>query len=110
MQHPQDEWLRRLWFLQLPLLLWLVFKSGVLPAQAVPVTLGDIAHIQGLRENHIIGYGLVVGLQGTGDSRQSLLTAKSMANMLEKFGLNLSSRDFHVRNCAAACPHLLRIK
>lgn len=101
MQHPRDEWLKRLLFLQVPVLLWLILKLAAIPANAVQVTLGDVTQIQGLRENQIIGYGLVVGLQGTGDSRQSLLTAKSMANMLEKFGLNLSSRDFYIRNCAA---------
>lgn len=74
---------------------------SVLDANAVEVRLRDVSRIQGLRENQLIGYGLVVGLQGTGDSRNSALTSRSMANMLEKFGLNLSQRDFATRNAAA---------
>jgi len=76
---------------------WLVTE----PALAVQVLLRDISHIQGLRENALIGYGLVVGLQGTGDSRASLATSKTVANMLEKFGLNLNQKDFSARNVAA---------
>jgi flagellar P-ring protein FlgI len=48
-----------------------------------------------------MGYGMVVGLQGTGDSRNSILTSQSMANILEKFGLNPSQKDFAAKNCAA---------
>lgn len=71
------------------------------PAYAVDVRLRDCSHIQGLRENALLGYGLVVGLQGTGDSRNSQVTLKAMANMLEKFGMDLTQRDFVSRNTAA---------
>jgi flagellar P-ring protein precursor FlgI len=70
-------------------------------ASAVDVKLRDCSHIQGLRENAVIGYGLVVGLQGTGDSRSSAVTLRSMANLLEKFGLDLTQRDFTSKNTAA---------
>jgi flagellar P-ring protein precursor FlgI len=68
---------------------------------AVEVRLRDCAHIQGLRENAVIGYGLVVGLQGTGDSRNSIVTLRSMANMLEKFGMDMTQKDFAAKNSAA---------
>lgn len=81
---------------------WLgVLALWPLAAGAVEVSLRDISRIQGLRENQLIGYGLVVGLQGTGDSRNSVVTSRSLANMLEKFGLNLSQQDFTTRNAAA---------
>lgn len=49
----------------------------------------DIADIEGVRNNALIGYGLVVGLAGTGDSSNSIpFTVQSMVNMLEKFGVN----------------------
>jgi flagellar P-ring protein FlgI len=49
----------------------------------------DIADIEGVRSNALIGYGLVVGLAGTGDSSNSIpFTVQSMVNMLEKFGVN----------------------
>jgi flagellar P-ring protein precursor FlgI len=67
----------------------------------VDVRLRDCSHIQGLRENALMGYGLVVGLQGTGDSRNSLVTLRAMANMLEKFGLEITQTDFVSRNTAA---------
>jgi flagellar P-ring protein FlgI len=70
-------------------------------AGAVDVRLRDCAHIQGLRENALLGYGLVVGLQGTGDSRNSLVTLRAMANMLEKFGMEITQSDFVSRNTAA---------
>ncbi|MEW6517289.1 MAG: flagellar basal body P-ring protein FlgI [candidate division FCPU426 bacterium] len=70
-------------------------------AVAVEVKLGDMVRIQGLRENQVLGYGVVVGLQGTGDSRGSWLTSRSLANMLEKFGLNFTERELLTRNAAA---------
>jgi len=101
MRYPSFEWIKRLIFLQLFFMIWLLLRGSLMPAHAIQLTLGDIAHIQGLRENQIIGYGLVVGLQGTGDSRYSQVTSRSMANMLEKFGLDLSQRDFSAKNSAA---------
>lgn len=79
----------------------LILTAGIKVSHAIAVTIGDVTHIQGLRENQLIGYGLIVGLQGTGDSRYSQVTSKTMANMLEKFGLNLNNRDFSSRNSAA---------
>ncbi|MFZ3228754.1 MAG: flagellar basal body P-ring protein FlgI [Pseudobdellovibrio sp.] len=62
--------------------------------------LKDIASIRGVRENQLIGYGLVVGLKGTGDS-QSEFTSKSFARLIEKLGIKLERADLQSKNVAA---------
>ncbi|MBC7370019.1 MAG: flagellar basal body P-ring protein FlgI, partial [Bdellovibrionaceae bacterium] len=61
--------------------------------------LKDIASIRGVRENQLIGYGIVVGLKGTGDGK-SEFTSKSMLRMLDKLGMKLDSPDFVSKNAA----------
>ncbi len=61
--------------------------------------LKDIASIRGVRENQLIGYGLVVGLKGTGDGK-SEFTSKSMARMLDKLGIKLDGADVQSKNVA----------
>ncbi len=78
-----------------------IMAVGIINAMGVEVRLRDCSHIQGLRENALVGYGLVVGLQGTGDSRNSLITLKSMANLMEKLGMDLNQKDFVSKNTAA---------
>src|SRR5690606_19732407 len=61
--------------------------------------LTDLVDIQGLRDNQLIGYGLVVGLAGTGDRNQVRFTSQSMTNMLKQFGVQLPSNiDPKLRN------------
>ncbi len=60
----------------------------------------DIADVEGISEIPLIGYGLVVGLDGTGDSPRSLFTTQAMANMLERFGMSIKSSRVRVRNVA----------
>ncbi len=60
----------------------------------------DIAHVQGTRSEQLIGYGLVVGLNGTGDGR-SLFTNQSTASMLNKFGVQVDPGDIKSQNVAA---------
>lgn len=62
--------------------------------------LKDIASIRGVRENQLIGYGIVVGLKGTGDGK-SEFTSKSLARMLDKLGVKLESQDVASKNVAA---------
>ncbi len=62
--------------------------------------LKDIASIRGVRENQLIGYGLVVGLKGTGDS-QAEFTSKSFARLIEKLGIKLEKTDLQSKNIAA---------
>ncbi|RDU55472.1 flagellar biosynthesis protein FlgI [Helicobacter sp. MIT 00-7814] len=61
----------------------------------------DLAQIVGIRENSLIGYGLVIGLNGSGDKNGSKFTAQSMANMLESMNVKLSPNDIKSKNVAA---------
>lgn len=65
------------------------------------VRLKDIARIEGDRDNALIGYGLVVGLAGSGDSRRSKSTIRSISNTLREFGLIVADDDINSRNVAA---------
>lgn len=62
--------------------------------------LKDIANIRGVRGNQLIGYGLIVGLNGTGDSKAEF-TSKSFGRMLDKLGLKVSAKDLSSKNVAA---------
>ena len=62
--------------------------------------LKDIASIRGVRENQLIGYGLVVGLKGTGDSASSF-TSQSFARLIEKMGVKVEAKDMQSKNVAA---------
>jgi len=62
--------------------------------------LKDIASIRGVRENQLVGYGIVVGLKGTGDGKNEF-TSKSMVRMLDKLGVKLDSQDVQSKNVAA---------
>ncbi|MDS9466891.1 flagellar basal body P-ring protein FlgI [Paracoccus sp. MBLB3053] len=71
-------------------------------AHAVPVRIKDLANVDGVRGNDLIGYGLVVGLGGTGDSiRNSPFTEEIMAGLLERLGVNVSEEAFRPKNVAA---------
>jgi flagellar P-ring protein FlgI len=70
------------------------------PAHAT-VRLKDLGRFDGVRTNNVIGYGLVVGLSGTGDSRRSLATVQSVSNMLQEFGLQVPPTAINSRNVAA---------
>jgi flagellar P-ring protein precursor FlgI len=61
----------------------------------------DIADIQGVRPNQLVGYGLVVGLNGTGDGNKTIFTVQSLVSMLEKMGVTLNANDIKVKNVAA---------
>lgn len=74
----------------------ILFFSSVAHA----VRLKDIANVRGVRDNQLIGYGLVVGLKGTGDSK-SEFTNKSMARMLDKLGVKVEDGDIAKKNVAA---------
>lgn len=65
------------------------------------VRIKDLARFDGVREQPIIGYGLVVGLSGTGDSQRSTATLQSVSNMLREFGLTVPPYAVSSRNVAA---------
>jgi flagellar P-ring protein precursor FlgI len=63
--------------------------------------LKDMADIKGIRSNQLLGYGLVVGLDGTGDGKKSLFTNQSTVSLLEKMGVSIKEKDIDVKNVAA---------
>jgi flagellar P-ring protein precursor FlgI len=72
------------------------------PALASPIRLKDLVEFDGVRGNDLVGYGLVVGLNGTGDGlRNSPFTEEIMGNILERLGVNVSGEQFRPRNVAA---------
>ncbi|MTH78117.1 flagellar basal body P-ring protein FlgI [Paracoccus aestuariivivens] len=71
-------------------------------AQAAPVRIKDLANVEGVRGNDLVGYGLVVGLSGSGDSlRNSPFTEEIMAGLLERLGVNVTDDAFRPKNVAA---------
>ncbi|MBI5893017.1 MAG: flagellar basal body P-ring protein FlgI [Deltaproteobacteria bacterium] len=61
----------------------------------------DIAAFEGVRANQLIGYGLVVGLEGTGDKSGTEFTVQSLAAMLNRMGIKVDAKDVKVKNVAA---------
>ena len=61
----------------------------------------DLAQVQGVRDNQLFGYGLVVGLNGTGDDQQVLFTAQSLSGMLGRLGVRINPKDMSFRDVAA---------
>ncbi len=61
----------------------------------------DLGYVNGVRTNQLIGYGLVVGLNGTGDKSNTLFTTQSLSNMLEKMGIKVDATATKVNNVAA---------
>jgi flagellar P-ring protein precursor FlgI len=71
------------------------------PLHAAPVRVKELVDVQGVRENALYGYGLVVGLAGTGDSERVFFTSQSISGMLGRLGIRIDPRDVRVRNVAA---------
>ncbi|HOK47608.1 MAG TPA: flagellar basal body P-ring protein FlgI, partial [Bryobacteraceae bacterium] len=63
--------------------------------------LKELAAVEGVRDNQLVGYGLVVGLAGTGDRRQTIFSAQSLTNMLERMGISVPPEAIRVSNTAA---------
>ena len=78
----------------------LVFLSlNAVPASAARIK--DIASLKGVRSNQLIGYGLVVGLNGTGDGTGTKFTVQTLVNMMERLGIQATSTSVKVDNVAA---------
>jgi len=69
--------------------------------EASEVRVKDVARIQGVRENELLGYGLVIGLNGTGDKAGTLFTAQSIASMLQRLGISVPRDRISAKNVAA---------
>jgi flagellar P-ring protein precursor FlgI len=70
-------------------------------AEASAVRIKDLSSIKGIRHNQVIGYGLVVGLNGTGDKQYTGFTVQSLVNMIERMGIHVDEKDVMVKNVAA---------
>ncbi|NCQ24504.1 MAG: flagellar biosynthesis protein FlgA [Rhodobacteraceae bacterium CG17_big_fil_post_rev_8_21_14_2_50_63_15] len=74
----------------------------VVPVHASPIRIKDLVEFDGVRGNDLVGYGLVVGLNGTGDGlRNAPFTEEIMSNILERLGINVSGEQFRPKNVAA---------
>lgn len=77
-----------------------IFIAGA--ASAGEVRIKDLVEFEGVRGNDLVGYGLVVGLNGTGDGiRNAPFTEEIMSNILERLGVNVTGEQFRPRNVAA---------
>jgi len=65
------------------------------------VKIRDISHVEGIRDNQLIGYGLIVGLNGTGDKSGTKFTVQSLSNMMERMGITVDKDAVKVKNVAA---------
>jgi flagellar P-ring protein precursor FlgI len=79
----------------------LVLVNTAAAANDPEVEIGNITRIKGQRVNQLIGYGIVVGLNGSGDSNRSQATVQSVANMLQNFGVNVTDGQVASQNIAA---------
>ena len=81
--------------------LGLIFSLACPSAQAAS-RIKDIADFEGVRENQLVGYGLVVGLNGTGDNVKSIdFTKESLVSMLDQIGINARGGQIKAKNIAA---------
>ena len=94
-QHPYRYELMRWIFAALAFL-------SMMTASDAAVRIKDIVQVEGIRDNQLIGYGLVIGLQGTGDTlRNAPFTEQSMQSMLDRLGINVRNTSLRTRNVAA---------
>ncbi|MDQ2872149.1 MAG: flagellar basal body P-ring protein FlgI, partial [Candidatus Eremiobacteraeota bacterium] len=75
--------------------------AAFVPASAQDVKVKDIAHVQGVTGNQLVGYGIGTGLNGTGDSTSVLFTSQTVQNVLQSFGLSTTSSEVRTRDVAA---------
>jgi flagellar P-ring protein precursor FlgI len=80
---------------------WLVWGTASAAAVEHAVRIGDLARLATVKDNAIVGYGIVTGLAGTGDSARNAATLQSVRNMLLRFGVNVQTDKLRARNSAA---------
>ncbi len=81
----------------------LLFPARLTGTESEPrkVRLGDITTVEGVRDNLLIGYGMVVGLNGTGDRQQTVFSVQTLSNLLQKMGVQFTASTVVVKNVAA---------
>jgi flagellar P-ring protein precursor FlgI len=75
--------------------------SLLLTINILATTIQDIAQVQGVRDNQLVGYGLVVGLSGSGDSSSSQFTRQAISSMLKSVNVKVDSKNIKSKNVAA---------
>lgn len=73
----------------------------LLPWEAAAARVKDIVSVKGIRPNQLFGYGLVIGLNGSGDKDGTTFTVQGLVNLLERQGIHVSAQDVKVSNVAA---------
>jgi flagellar P-ring protein FlgI len=82
--------------------LWILSSPALFASEAVhKVLLRDVTQIEGVRENQLVGYGLVAGLNRTGDTQQTFFTVQTLANALTRMGVQIAPGVVVVKNIAA---------
>lgn len=79
-------------------LCWLILLPG---CSGATTRLKELVSLEGVRDNQLLGYGLVVGLNGTGDKLQTVFSAQSLVNMLQQMGVSVPPTAIRVKNTAA---------
>ncbi|MDO3378051.1 flagellar basal body P-ring protein FlgI [Geoalkalibacter halelectricus] len=87
-------------FSYVPCVLLVLFLC-LAPSLSQATRIKDIARLEGVRDNQLVGYGLVVGLNGTGDSASTQFTVQSLVSMMERLGVSVDRRQVRVDNVAA---------
>lgn len=85
----------------LSLLLGLALAASLPAAPASAARIKDLGHVEGVRPNQLVGYGLVVGLDRTGDTQRSAFTLQSLTAMLSRLGIRIDPKELLLRNVAA---------
>jgi flagellar P-ring protein precursor FlgI len=86
--------------IRISILLSLIMMNTVLPDYAYADRLKDMTSVAGVRSNPLVGYGVVVGLSGTGDGNSGL-TLQSLESMISRLGLSVDAADLNAKNAAA---------
>ena len=83
------------------ILLTLTLITMMIQTASAMVKIRDISNVEGIRDNQLIGYGLVVGLNGTGDKSGTDFTVQSLVNMMERMGITVDKNAVKVKNVGA---------
>lgn len=81
--------------------LLLAFSGPLCAQEPVTVKIRDLISIEGVRENPLVGYGMVVGLTRTGDSQQTIFTTQTLANIMQRMGAQIPAATARISNVAS---------
>ncbi len=79
----------------------LLLVAAAVQTSTAAVRVKDLTSVAGVRDNQLIGYGLVVGLNGTGDRQQTVFSTQSLSNLLRRMGVNVEPNGLRVNNVAS---------